>query len=148
MIDQLATATNRIATEIVEYREWQHVYFVRFTSGRPTFVSKKAVNLTAAPAPVIWTLRASTRREQRAKKWVARIVGTDATYGSSRQFLEADEIDWGRHGAVKCEYILSQPGYYHDSDGDYFEIFDDGNELGSRLCSHQEVRHHFSLVTA
>ena len=144
MINQLAAATNRLATEIVEYREWQHVYFVRFISGRPTFVSKAAVN---SPSPVIWKLTGNTPSEQTFGKWVNRIE-KDGLYMLQRIVVKPQDIEWGTWGTTLVTFVIDEPGYYLDSNNHYFQVFDDGDELGYRICSYQEVRNHFNLVAA
>lgn len=42
---QIAQHLNIAEALIAEVQEWAHVLFVRFTSGRPLFVSKKVVNV-------------------------------------------------------------------------------------------------------
>ena len=52
------------------------------------------------------------------KSWIAEIDGTDGTYGLSRSFREADEIDWGdskmykRNKGVWHEIHRVGPGLY------------------------------------
>lgn len=45
MKSQVAKITNRQESEIKVIREWAHVYWVSFTSGRPTMISKKAIKI-------------------------------------------------------------------------------------------------------
>lgn len=100
--------------------------------------------LTAAkPKPIYWTLTASSRREQAIRKWVARLSGQHAQYVFARDFLEPHEAEWGRYGMTKAGFELAETGYYQDSEGDFFEVFLKDGELEARLCSRQEVYHHF-----
>ena len=144
---QLETLTGKA---IVSFEEWEYVYFVKFASGRPTFVSKKKVvmelNLNVL-SPVIWTLEAQMRRQE-GKKWVARITGTDEKYGLARQFISPTIIEWGRYGARKAVFEIDSPGYYQDSDGDYFKVFVGPDGFDAECCSKAEVKHHFSQVAA
>ena len=150
LLQQLETLTGKT---IISFEEWEYVYFVKFASGRPTFVSKRKIAMESLNlnvlSPVTWTLEASMRRQE-GKKWVARITGKDEKYGLARQFISPTAIEWGKYGMKKAVFELDAPGYYQDSDGDYFKVFvgkiPDG--FDAECCSKAEVQHHFSQVAA
>lgn len=58
---------------IAEVQEWAHVLFVRFTSGRPRFVSKKVINMnitrTEAAHKIKEALEADTRDKYSVNIW-------------------------------------------------------------------------------
>lgn len=95
---------------------------------------------------LIWTLRGSTRKEQARKKWVAQIAGQNSVYTFDRQFLAESHIEWGKHGTQEVEFLIDRPGYYQDSDGDYFKVFVKDGCLIGEICSYQEVHHQFYKV--
>lgn len=134
---------------IVKIVEMYKVYNV-VVAGRPArFVSKAKVDALRQPktlAACTWTLEASMRRQE-GKKWVARIDGTCKELdGLRRTFLSAQSIEWGKYGMRKAVFEIQEPGYYQDSDGDYFRAFIDGDGIDAVTCSKLEVLAHFGKV--
>jgi len=93
--------------------------------------------------PITWTLQGGKRQ---AKVWLAKINGLDAKYGFSRDFIPATSIEWGKKGMNSAKFTISEPGYYHDSDGDYVRVLVDGDGLDAEVCSYLEVAAHFGRV--
>lgn len=146
---QIAQHLSISENQIKSVEEWAHVLFVRFNAGRPRFVSKSAVATSVATIePLAWTLEAQTRRQE-GKKWVARITGTSEKYTFARQFIKPTSSEWGKYGVCKAVFEIDSPGYYQDSDGDYFRVFTAATGFDAEICSYQEVKHNFyvQLVT-
>jgi hypothetical protein len=79
------------------------------------------------------------------KIWVARITGPDEKHGLARQFMKAQNVEWGKKGMASADFDLDSPGYYHASDGDYFKVFvNDKGAFDNEIVSYQEVRYHFT----
>ena len=132
----IATLTGRNENEVKSVSEWDFVYFVCFTSGRPTFVSKRRYFESASKIEV--ELKAGRRQN---KVWLARITGKCPTYRFKRDFVEAASIDWGRNGMNSAVFEITAPGLYHDSDDDYSMVELVDGALEQRYCSKQEIQH-------
>lgn len=120
LINAIANVLHISENQIKSVDEWAKVYFVRFNVGRPTFVSKRKVE---AILPMTWTMECRKYR----KAWVAKLNGLDATYVFKRDFLEAFDIKWHRKGPLEMTFKITEPGVYHDSDGDYFVVAYNGD---------------------
>lgn len=139
------------ASDIKSFEEWGYIFHVVVKGKRATFVSKrKVLNPSIGDIkiiqPVTWLLTAETRRQEYSKKWVARILGTCKRWGLRREFLQSSSIKWGKVGIRSAEFEISEPGYYQDSDGDYFKAWVQGGEIETEICSSLEVKYHFGLV--
>ena len=142
-IAQVATYLNIAPAEVVRCDEWATVLFVVVAGCRPRFVSKKVIAAEIAVVePIIWTIEAQTRRQE-GKFWVARLVGQDEKYTFARQFLPAQNIEWGKRGMSKAQFEIDAPGYYQDCEGDYFRVACGANGFTYEICSYMEVKHNF-----
>lgn len=141
---QIADFLNIPSNAILRCEEWEYIYFVVIAGRGGRFVSKRVVvKKLASLTPVSWTLRAAVRRQE-GKKWVARICGLHPTYTFQRQFVSPVDIEWGRSGMKVARFEIGAPGYYQDSDRDYFKVWQEGQELVAEMCSYQEVKHVFT----
>lgn len=143
---------------IARFEEWVKVILVIVKGRRPIFLSKKAfisesasINpVTAsedakeAPQPQYWTLKASVTRKE-GRYWVAQITGQYDQFVFKRKFLVPTTLMWGQKGMKLARFQIDTPGYYQDSDGDFFHVFlnEEDNTLDARECSRDEVKHHF-----
>lgn len=131
------------ADSITEIRELTHVLLVRYIKNKKkccSFVSKK---INAKPSCLFqWALHAKTRRQQQSSKWVAKIIGKNEKYTFNRNFLSPVSREWGRHGATETVFDINSIGYYHDSEGNYFQVYlnVETKEYDARYCSYQEVK--------
>ncbi|HEY9640140.1 MAG TPA: hypothetical protein V6C57_06630 [Coleofasciculaceae cyanobacterium] len=149
---QIASFLQIQESAIIRVEEWAKVLFVVVAGKGGRFVSKRIINEVKVVKPLTWTLEATTRRQE-GKKWIARICGQDAKYTFDRQFINAASIEWGKQGMRKAVFEIDAPGYYHDSDGDYFKVWTTESGFDAATCSYAEVKHHFyvasqELVTA
>lgn len=137
------------ASAIVKVVEMYKVYNVVVAGRRARFVSKAKVDALRQPKVLVactWTLEASMRRQE-GKKWVARIDGTCKEFdGLHRTFISSQSVEWGKYGMRKAVFEIQEPGYYQDSDGDYFRAFIDGDGIDAVTCSKLEVLAHFGKV--
>lgn len=143
----IAPFIDTTADKINKVTDLYKVWCVVVAGRRPRFISKVQVlgEEIKALSSVTWKLKAETRRQE-GKKWVARIDGTCEKYGFKRTFLAAKSIEWGKHGMKVAKFEIQEPGYYHDSDGDYFRVFVSGTELDAECCSKLEVQARFGVV--
>lgn len=132
----VAELTNRQESEIASADKWASVIFVKFTSGRPTFVSLKKYNEMASKIEIRLTC---SRRRRQCSAWLAQITGKSEQYRFERQFLEASDIEWGRRGMDAATFEIVQPGFYHDSDDDYSVVEMIDGSLEQRYCSKDEI---------
>lgn len=139
-INAIAQVLNVSENQIKSIATWDKVYFVQFTVGRPTFVSKRAI---APLLPFTFELRADRNGK---KPWVAQIVGKSDRYGFERAFVEPVSIEWaGRKGCKSATFALTETGYYQDSDSGYYRVFrNDDGFLTYAEASYDEVRHMIS----
>ncbi len=141
---QIAAHLNVNESEIIRVEEWSQVLFVVVTGKGGRFVSKRVIRQEIkVVAPLTWTLTAEIRRQE-GKKWVARITGTDAKYGFARQFINAKSVEWGKVGMKKAVFEIDAPGYYQDSDGDYFKVWATESGFDAEVCSYAEVKYNFA----
>lgn len=96
-----------------------------------------------------WTLEAQIRRQE-GKKWLAKIVGADSANrsGFAFEFVEAVTSEWGKFGIRKAVFEIERPGYYYDSDGDYFQVYEQGGELEHRIVEKTEIKQALGLIGA
>ncbi|RUR74924.1 hypothetical protein PCC6912_51020 [Chlorogloeopsis fritschii PCC 6912] len=143
----IAAHLNTSASQITKVTELYKVWCVVVAGRRSRFVSKLQVlgEEIKSLSPITWTLTAQMRRQE-GKKWVARIDGLCKEYGFKRTFLSAQFIEWGKYGMKKAVFEIQEPGYYQDSDGDYFRVFVSGNSLDAECCSKLEVQARFGVV--
>jgi len=143
----IAAHLNVTPDEIIKASELYKVWSVVVKGRRGRFVSKAKVlgDAIISLSSVTWKVEATTRRQE-GKKWVARIDGLDAQYGFKRTFLSAKEIEWGKFGMRVARFEIEEIGFYQDSDGDYFKVFVNGNELDAEICSRLEVSARFGAV--
>ena len=145
---QVAAFLNIQECEIKEIQVWAKVLFVKFVKGSPRFVSKKAIAPQISKIKVIEPMT-YILKGRGSKKWLAKIQGTDPTYGLDRKFLTADEIIWDKKGMKEAHFIIEECGYYHDSDDDYILVFvDENNEFDYKEVCKGEVKDHFTRVAA
>jgi hypothetical protein len=145
--NQIALYLQVAPSEITKITDLYYVWCVVVAGKRPRFISKKKVLEPKTIKPVTWCLKSETRRQEYNKKWVARIIGTCPKWGLARQFLAATETEWGKYGLKTAKYEISEPGFYQDSDGDYFKAWvTHEGEIDAEICSKMEVQHHFALV--
>lgn len=143
LVTAVATVLNVSPNQILKITavKLRNVYSVSFRVAAgvvaATFVSGRKV---AALMPIEWHLTVG-RRQRNA--WVARIVGKCDRYTFKRDFLESTHIEWGRKGMESADFAISDPGYYQDSDQEYFQVIRTDAGLEYRMCSYDEVRHVF-----
>lgn len=142
MINLIANHLQISPESIVKIEEFYYVFLVIVKGRRPTFVSKKRI-MENNPKPLTWCLKSDTRRQE-GNKWVARISGLCPDYGFKRAFIEADKIEWGKYSWQYAEFVISEPGFYQDSDGDYFEVLLKENALIGEICHIDKVSHAFN----
>lgn len=146
VLEAIATHLKVEVYQIKSASELAQVWSVVVFGKRARFVSKRQVLARVKSIKsIFWTVKAETRRQE-GKKWVARIDGQCPTYGFKRTFLSAKEIEWGKFGMRVAKFEILEPGFYQDSDGDYFKVSVIGDELDADICSKLEVSSHFNLV--
>lgn len=141
-VTAVANHLNVVESAIVRVEEWANCLFAVVKGLGARFVSKKVVKVEEAKKVLcVWTLEARVRRQE-GRKWVAKVVGLNPANrsGLDFQFIEAKSIEWGKYGMRKAEFELCEPGYYYDSDGDYFKVAENGD---SETCSALEVKMSF-----
>lgn len=125
------------SSSIKSYEIWDKIYFVKLFAGRAKFVSKseieKQVVIKLQPEPLIWSLKVGRRQ---FKAWVAKLAELEQQYTFKRNFIEGKVTEWSRKGAIAMEFLITSPGIYHDSDGDYFEI-DEKLEFVRYMCKEE-----------
>lgn len=136
---QIAAFLKVEASGIKKIIELHHVWCVVVVGKRPVFVSKKKVLSPKLIESSLWCLEASCRRQE-DKKWVARIDGICPKWGFVRSFLSAYKLEWGKYGMRKAEFEIQEPGYYQDSDGDYFRATIVDGKIDCEICSKLEVQ--------
>lgn len=136
----IATLTNRQASEIATVETWAKVFFVKFVSGSPRFVSiaKVAELMAAQSAPVFeFTLDAGRRR---SKPWVRKITGLSGDqYKVEGDWVQPTSIEWDRKGCVSADYSLSADGYYQDSCDGYYQIKTIDGEMVAKIVTLGEI---------
>jgi hypothetical protein len=140
---QIAAVLNRPAAKIKTVETWAKVFFVKFTSGSPRFVSiaKVAALATAQPKPFTFTMDADRSRR---KPWAARITGLSGDqYKLSREWLTPSDIAWNRKGCESAAYTITEQGIYQDQDSGYYRVFVEGGELTYQLISQAEAVYTF-----
>lgn len=137
----IAAHLNIVESAIIKIEEWANVLFVVVKGVGARFVSKKIAKKMENTTLCTWTLEARMRRQE-GKKWVARVTGLNPKNrsGLDFQFVSPKSIEWGKVGMKKATFEITEPGYYYDSDGDYFKVDADGE---SETCSGMEIRNHF-----
>lgn len=138
----VASHLNVVESAVVRVEEWANCLFAVVKGLGARFVSKKVIKVEETKKVLcMWTLEARMRRQE-GKKWVAKVVGLNPgnRSGLDFQFIEPKSIEWGKHGMRKAEFEICEPGYYYDSDGDYFKADADGN---AETCSAMEVKTSF-----
>lgn len=143
---QIASFLKIQESQIIRVEEWAQVLLVVIAGKGARFVSKKVVAQVKELEALTWTLEANTRRQE-GKKWIARIAGQDAKYTFNRQFIKPSSIEWGKYGMRKAVFEIDAPGYYQDSDGDYFKVWATESGFDAATCSYQEVKHHFYVAS-
>jgi len=139
----------QILAPIKEVRAMWKVYLVIFHKGysqRPRFVSKNAIldddTVNDVKSYSAVSFRLTCRRRLEGKQWMAKITGSHPKYILNRQFLEADNAEWGKNSWRVKEYKISEPGYYEyyqDGKRFYVEVVEDNQGL---LHSNEIEYHH------
>lgn len=136
-INAIAQILSISENQVVKTADLPHVYSVVFRNLDGvkccTFVSKRKID---ALKPYTTTLYTSKRQR---KAWLAKIVGTHATYRFEREFLEPVDIDWGKRGMNSATFAITESGMYHDSDDDYFVATKTDAGIEVRYCSKDEI---------
>jgi len=142
---------------ITKVEQWVNVLFVIQTGKRPTFVSLIKFHKFVLESnfnkpefkvlePLVWTLESTTRRAE-GKKWVARITGLDDKYTLARQFINPFTSKWGKRGVAEASFKIDAPGFYQDSDKEYFKVFvNQDGEFDAEIVSYDDVYNHFGVV--
>lgn len=109
--------------QIKNYEEWATVYFVRFHSGSPKFVSKKAVaSAIAVRNTQLWVICCSAQEKNWFQKiWVAKL-SLNARAEFKYDFLPKVRKHNPDRGGKDIEFRIASPGLYKDSEGSYFEV--------------------------
>lgn len=132
VLKAIASVLKVSETQIKSHEEWAQVYFVRFASGRPKFVSKKEVAKAIAKRNTqLWVLRFDGQGNWRDDVWVCKLVGFDPTYNFKRDWIKG-ESSRNRKGGKDITFKIVEPGIYQDCDRSYFEVR--YTEEGLRFC--------------
>lgn len=81
------------------------------------------------------------------KCWAARIIGTDATYGMRREFLDADKVERDHFGRertmIRFSYTLAKDGLYElceNGERWYVTVFERDGEIISGKVNAERAR--------
>lgn len=93
-----------------------------------------------------WKLK-SDARCIKGNKWVAKISSISGN-AFELQYIEASKREKSKFGMEYAEFEIKEPGYYQDSDGDYFkaefEIKEKEVRVVCKVCELEEILKEFN----